>query len=76
MKHSSTERREAVTQKMMSTINIAIAALAAETGINPSTLYNWRKRAKNRGVAVPGDGKMLSAGRQPIYLRWCWSPHR
>lgn len=57
MKHYSPERKEAVIQKMMPPINIAIAALSAETGINQSTLYNWRKQAKSRGVAVPGDGK-------------------
>ena len=57
MKHYSPERKEAVIQKMMPPINIAIAALSAETGINQSTLYNWRKQAKGRGIAVPGDGK-------------------
>ncbi len=57
MKNYSPERKEAILQKMMPPINMAIAALATETGITRSTLYHWRKQAKSRGVVVPGDGR-------------------
>jgi transposase len=57
MKHYSPERKEVVIQKMMPPNNMSIAALSSECGITQSTLYNWRKHAKNRGLAVPGDGK-------------------
>lgn len=57
MKHYSPERKEAILKKMMPPINLTISALSEETGINQSTLYNWRKQAKERGLAVPGDGK-------------------
>ena len=36
--------------------NTAIPKLADETGITELTLYNWRKQAMSRGLAVPGDG--------------------
>lgn len=57
MKNYPPERKEAVIQKMMPPINMSVSALSAETGITLSTLYNWRKQAKSRGVVVPGDGK-------------------
>lgn len=57
MKHYSLKRKEAVIQKMMPPVNMSISTLSGETGITQSTLYNWRKQAKSRGVAVPGDGK-------------------
>lgn len=57
MKHYPLERKETVIQKMMPPTNMSISSLAAESGITQSTLYNWRKQAKSRGVAVPGDGK-------------------
>ena len=42
---------------MMPPLNRTVAELAEETGINPVTLYAWRKQARSAGVAVPGDGK-------------------
>ncbi len=57
MKRYSLERKEAAIQKMMPPSNTPISALAVETGITEITLYNWRKQAKSRGLAVPGDGK-------------------
>jgi transposase len=67
MKHYSPERKEAVIQKMMPPINMSIAALSSESGITQSTLYNWRKHAKSRGLAVPGDGKN-AAGKKACWL--------
>jgi len=57
MKRYSLERKEVAIQKMMPPSNTPISALAVETGITEVTLYNWRKQAKSRGLAVPGDGK-------------------
>jgi transposase len=57
MKRYSLERKEAAIQKMMPPSNTSISALSVETGITEATLYNWRKQAKNMGLAVPGDGK-------------------
>lgn len=57
MKRYSPERKEAAIQKMMPPSNTPISTLAVETGITEATLYNWRKQAKCRGLAVPGDGK-------------------
>jgi len=37
--------------------NIPIPRLAEETGISDVTLYNWRKQARVKGIAVPADGK-------------------
>ncbi len=37
--------------------NRPIPELAKETGISDVTLYHWRKQAKARGMAVPGDGR-------------------
>ena len=53
----SAERKQAVIAKMMPPENRPIAELVKETGIAAATLYDWRKQAKARGMAVPGDGK-------------------
>jgi transposase len=53
----SEERKQAVIEKMMPPQNRRIPDLAKETGISNVTLYHWRKQAKARGMAVPGDGK-------------------
>jgi len=42
---------------MMPPINMSIAVLSSESEITQSTLYSWRKHAKNQGLAVLGDGK-------------------
>lgn len=34
--------------------NRSVADLARETGITESTLYNWRKEARTKGLVVPG----------------------
>ncbi|HED16334.1 MAG TPA: hypothetical protein ENI64_05920 [Gammaproteobacteria bacterium] len=57
MKRYSIERKESVIQKMKPPHNIPIPRLAEETGISDVTLYNWRKQARVKGVAVPADGK-------------------
>lgn len=57
MRQYSPERKEAVIQKMMPPHNIPIPRLSEETGISDVTLYTWRKQARIKGIAVPGDGK-------------------
>lgn len=51
------ERKEAVLQRMMPPYNVPIPQLSEETGVCEATLYNWRKQARGKGVAVPADGK-------------------
>ena len=69
MKRYSSERKEAVIQKMMPPSNTSISALSIETGITEATLYNWRKQAKNKGLAVPGDGKNAENWSSSVYTR-------
>ena len=57
MKAYPEERKEALLRRMMPPENAPVSALARETGITEQTLYTWRRQAKGRGVAVPGDGK-------------------
>jgi transposase-like protein len=56
MTRYSAERKQAVIEKMMPPHNRPIPELAKEYGISDVTLYNWRKEARKRGMAVPGDG--------------------
>jgi transposase len=57
MPRYSEERKQAVIEKMMPPQNQTIPVLSKETGISSVTLYHWRKQAKEKGLAVPGDGK-------------------
>ncbi len=57
MKHYSEERKASVLAKMMPPQNMSISVLAEETGISQQTLYNWRKKARDKGFVVPGDSK-------------------
>lgn len=57
MPRYSEARKEAVLRRMMPPENLPLAKVAKETGISEQTLYNWRKQAKLRGLAVPGNGQ-------------------
>ena len=57
MKRYSEERKQAVLVKMMPPQNMSAMALSEETGIPYQTLYSWRKQAKEKGCAVPGNNK-------------------
>ena len=57
MARYSEERKQAAIEKMMPPQNRPISELAKETGISDVTLYHWRKQARARGMAVPGDGR-------------------
>jgi transposase-like protein len=57
---------------MMPPQNMSISALAEETGISQQTLYNWRQKAREEGLVVPGDGnnseKWSSADKFAVVL--------
>lgn len=57
MNHYSQARKQSVIAKMMPPHNRRVSDLAEETGISQQTLYNWRRKAKEEGQVVPGDGK-------------------
>jgi transposase-like protein len=42
---------------MMPPTNAKIATLSREYGMSDVTLYEWRRRALESGVAAPGDGR-------------------
>ena len=44
-------------RRMMPPKNVPVSSLAQETGITEQTLYVWRREAKGKGLAMPGDGK-------------------
>ena len=54
MTRYSAERKEAVLKKLLPPHNMTVAALAREEGISVQTLYNWRNKAKELGMPVPG----------------------
>lgn len=57
MKRYSEARRQAALSQMMPPNNVSVPALSEQTNIPVATLYYWRKQAKSKGGAVPGDGK-------------------
>lgn len=57
MKRYSQERKNAMIEKMMPPLNVAVSELVRQTGISDATLYTWRKQARHGGQVVPSDGK-------------------
>ena len=49
----STERKEAVLRKMVPPHNRSIKQLAREEGISEATLFNWRSKAREKGLLLP-----------------------
>jgi transposase-like protein len=49
----SEERKRAVLAKLCPPHNRSVREVAAEEGISEATLYNWRKRARDRGELYP-----------------------
>jgi transposase-like protein len=49
--------QERAVQMMMSPNARSVAEVSRETGVSEQTLYNWRNRVRNQGVAVPADPK-------------------
>jgi len=48
-----TERKEAILKKMAPPMSMTIPELAEQEGITATTLYNWRKQARERGQVLP-----------------------
>ncbi len=48
------ERKEAILKKLLPPINKTVAEVAQEEGISVNTLYNWRDKATQAGLPVPG----------------------
>ena len=57
MKHYSKERKAAIVVKMMAPHNMSIVTLAEQSGISEQTLYNWRKKAKEKGGVMKSNTK-------------------
>lgn len=53
----SMERKASVLKKLLPPHNLSILKVAELEGISEATLYNWRIKAKQQGVPVPGSGK-------------------
>ena len=60
MKYSP-ERREAILSKLQAPYNRTVNDLAAEEGISPATLYNWRKQARGKGRLLPNASSSTEA---------------
>ena len=52
----SNERREAVVAKLLPPRNLSIAEVAQQEGISESTVYEWRKEAREQGRCLPNTG--------------------
>lgn len=50
----SKEFKYSIIKRMMPPQNESVSAIARETGLSEGTLYDWRKKAKSKGMAVPG----------------------
>jgi transposase-like protein len=55
MPHYSRDRKEAILKKMMPPNHQTIAEISAQEGIHPSTLYNWRKKSREKGIVLPSN---------------------
>lgn len=54
MAHYSSERKQAVLNKLLPPQSLSVAEVSRQEGIHVSTLYHWRNEAKSKGVPVPG----------------------
>ena len=57
MARYTVEKKEWILRQMMPPLNRTVAALSEETGIHVVTLYAWRRKARESGVVMPGNGK-------------------
>ena len=53
----SEEFKESVIKKMMPPNSVPVLQLCKETGVSDVTIYKWRKKYRNQGVAVALDKK-------------------
>lgn len=61
MARYSQEHKESLLKRMMPPESRSVAELARETGITETTLYNWRKSARNTGAVMPGRGQRIAS---------------
>ena len=54
MAHYSSERKQAVLNKLLPPQSLSVAEVSRQEGIHVSTLYTWRNEAKSKGIPVPG----------------------
>ena len=47
------ERKDAILRKLLPPISRSVRDVAKEEGISTATLYNWRNRARSKGVLMP-----------------------
>lgn len=55
MPRFSEERKSAVLKKLLPPHNRSVPDVAREEDISEKTLYNWRKKLRNKGLPVPGS---------------------
>jgi transposase len=48
------EFKYSIIKRMMPPQNESVNAIASETGLSVGTLHDWKKKAKAKGLAVPG----------------------
>jgi len=54
MARYSSERKASILNKLLPPSNKSVAEVAKEEGVSAQTLYNWRSKAKESGLPVPG----------------------
>lgn len=55
MPRYSSERRQAVLEKLLPPFNRAVSEISRSEGISEQTLYSWLSKARKDGVPVPGS---------------------
>jgi len=50
----SEEFKHSIMMKMMPPQNQSVRDIARETGLSEATLHQWRRKARTKGMAVPG----------------------
>lgn len=54
MARYSEEFKYSIVKKMMPPDHRSVSQIARETGLSEATLFNWKKQARAKGMAVPG----------------------
>lgn len=71
-KRYTKEEKEAILKRMMPPNNEKISAINKELGITEATLYKWRKEARVKGSATPGDGQVFEKWSSQDKFLSCW----
>ena len=58
----SIERKEAILKKLLPPVNQTVAEVVRIEGLSVNTLYQWRDKARQSGLPVPGKTKALITG--------------